>query len=250
MTSKILVVDSDEATVNDIKALLNGAGFFCVGCHSGEECLRRVAGVPFDIIVTEIELPDMSGTELCRVLMYDESTAHIPLVFLSRLSSEVDRVVGLSLGATDYVVKPFSGREFVLRMKAILRRTKNAAPKPLLTNGVIRLDTRSHRAWVDSVPLRLTKLEFKLLAVLVGAGGHVLKREQIIETVWGTDAVVLDRTVDAHIRTLRKKMGEAKVELETVQGVGYRICQHTKPTRKASHTHTQEQGYTNVNDLF
>ena len=250
MTTKILIVDSDESNVEKIASLFNGIGYTCFGCLSAAECLKRLQNMQVDLVITELELSDMSGTELCRAIKYSDSTAHIPVMFLSGMNSEVDRVVGLSLGATDYVVKPYSSRELVLRVKAILRRTIHSRPQPVMSNGVIRLDSRSHRAWVNSRPLPLTKLEFKLLSSLVAAGGHVLKREQIIETVWGANAHVLDRTVDAHIRTLRKKMGAAKDELETVQGVGYRIRQHDDASDPSIGSPLDAQGYTTVNDMF
>ena len=249
MTARILVVDSDESSVERIVSLFNGAGYACVGVFSAAECLSRVHNGQFDLVIMELELGDMTGTELCRSLQYNDATAHIPIMFLSRMNAEMDKVVALSLGATDYVVKPYSSRELVLRVKAILRRTVSGRPLSVLSNGVIRLDSRSHRAWIDVQQLALTKLEFKLLATLVQAGGHVLKREQIIDAVWGANAHVLDRTVDAHIRTLRKKMGDAKDELETVQGVGYRIRQHNDGLDAIS-SQSGPQRYTTVNDLF
>ncbi|MBN2531085.1 MAG: response regulator transcription factor [Deltaproteobacteria bacterium] len=250
MTTKILVVDSDESIVDKISALFNGAGYTCTGAHSGAECVRRIQNTRFDLIIMELELPDMPGTELCRTLKYNGATASTPLMFLSRMGAEMDRVVGLSLGATDYVVKPFSSRELVLRVRAILRRTAQRKTQSVLTNGVITLDPRSHQATLDSETLTLTRIEFRLLASLVGAGGHVLKREQIIELVWGENAHVLDRTVDAHIRTLRKKMGVAKDELETVQGVGYRIRQHRDVHCENTASKNSDVGYTTVNDMF
>lgn len=250
MTFKILVVDNDKDIIHEARELLNGAGYACSGCYTGEECLHRVKKTKYDLIILEAELPDMNGTDLCRQLKYQHKTADIPVVFISSLSSEVDKVVGLSLGATDYILKPFSWREFVLRIKAILRRTTWNSPSEKLTNGVVRIDLRTHAAWIDDVALTLTKLEFKLLSHLIAAQGRVLRRDQIIESVWGVDAVVLDRTVDAHIRTLRKKMGPAKCELETVQGVGYRICQHQENVSAVYEGANKPASYTNVNELL
>jgi two-component system, OmpR family, phosphate regulon response regulator PhoB len=250
MISRILVVDPDIETADTIVGLFSSAGYSCTGCHTAAESLQCVQDVQYDLIISELELPDMSGTELCRSLKYNEGTADIPLVFLSRLAAEVDRVVGLSLGATDYMVKPFSSRELVLRVKAILRRTVRNGADAVVTNGVIRLDMRSFRAWVNSDLLVLTRLEFRLLASLVAAGGHVRKREQIIDDVWGANAHVLDRTVDAHIRTLRKKMGDARDELETVQGVGYRICQHREDDVRPVDSDDSAPRHTTVNDMF
>ncbi|MBN2715901.1 MAG: response regulator transcription factor [Deltaproteobacteria bacterium] len=250
MTVRIMVVDPDHLNIEKLIRLFNGAGYACVGCPTASECLSRLQNTPCDLIITELELTDMSGTELCRLLTYNQDTAHIPVVFLSAMNAEIDKVVALSLGATDYVNKPFSSRELILRVKAILRRTVRSRPQSFVSNGVICLDSRSHRAWANGNLLQLTKLEFKMLTALVGAGGHVLKRDDIINAVWGASAHVLDRTVDAHIRTLRKKLGAAKSELETVQGVGYRIRQHSDGTDSHLESSPSASGYTDVNNLF
>lgn len=237
MAHRILIVEPDKLAAENVMKLLTDAGYDCTVCYTAHECLFRINEVAYNLIITEMILPDMSGVEFCRELTQNDASSPAPLVILSSLDSEMDRVVGLSLGATDYIVKPCFNRELVLRVRAILRRTARGQTPAARTNNVIHIDRQSFRCQVDGVLLRLTPIEFRILAELVGARGRVLTREQIIDAVWEEKIQVTYRTVDVHIRSLRKKLRSAKNDLETVHGVGYRISQHSNITRSAATAH-------------
>jgi two-component system phosphate regulon response regulator PhoB len=170
-------------------------------------------------------LPDIPGTELCRQLKSDPRTRHVPVVMLTARGEEVDRVVGFELGADDYVTKPFSVRELVLRLKAVQRRGRGgrASERPPESVGPIRVDVDAHRAFVDGAEVALTPLEFKLLTTLMARLGRVQSREQLLEDVWEMSSEVETRTVDTHVKRLREKLGSGRDLLETVRGIGYRL---------------------------
>jgi two-component system phosphate regulon response regulator PhoB len=169
-------------------------------------------------------LPGMEGEEVCRLLKQDEATRSIPVLMLTAKGQEVDRIVGLELGADDYVVKPFSPREIVLRVRAILRRAQpEAGPEGVAQIGPLTVDTAGHRVSVGGVSLDLTATEFKLLTTLLSRRGRVQSRDDLLHAVWGYDYAGYGRTVDTHIRRLREKLGEAADMIETVRGVGYRF---------------------------
>jgi two-component system phosphate regulon response regulator PhoB len=178
-------------------------------------------------------LPDIPGTEVCRQIKGNPRTRHVPVVMLTAKGEEVDRVVGFELGADDYVTKPFSVRELVLRVKAILRRAAaagRAAERPPASVGPIRVDLDAHRAWVDGAEVQLTPLEFKLLTLLMARLGRVQSREQLLEDVWEMSAELETRTVDTHVKRLREKLGSGRELLETVRGVGYRLVDPNERT--------------------
>ena len=169
-------------------------------------------------------LPDMSGTEVCRQLKSDPRTRAVPVIVLTARGEELDRVVGFELGADDYVVKPFSVRELILRVRAVLRRAgQQRSDKPVTELGPVRIDADAHRAWVRGEPLDLTPLEFKLLSTLVTRAGRVQSRERLLADVWEMSSELETRTVDTHVKRLREKLGPARDMLETVRGVGYRL---------------------------
>ncbi|MBH25639.1 MAG: DNA-binding response regulator [Myxococcales bacterium] len=229
MSETILIVD-DEA---DLRKLLDfnltAAGFRTVQAATGQEALSRVREETPDLIILDLMLPDMRGTEICRSVKRDPATRHVPVLMLSALGEEIDRVVGFELGAEDYVVKPFSVRELVLRVKAILKRISTSSPveeADELSFGPIRIDRTRHRAWIGEDELKLTALEFKLLSTFVARRGAVQSRERLLEEVWGVDAgVTTTRTVDTHVKRLREKLGPTARFLETVRGVGYRFAE-------------------------
>lgn len=170
-------------------------------------------------------LPGLSGKEVCRQLKADPKTARIPVLMASALGDEIDRIVGFELGADDYVVKPYSMRELVLRVEALLRRGGLVQPdgdEPLVF-GRLRVDEGGFRAWVDGEEVTLTKTEFKLLTTLLARKGRVLSRETLLADVWGITSDVTSRTVDTHVKRLRKRLGEASEYIETLRGVGYRF---------------------------
>lgn len=224
MSKKILVVD-DEADVLDMVCMnLRSAGFGVITAETGAVALQKARTETPDLIVLDIMLPEMTGLEVCKALKKDNSTAAIPIIMLTAKAEEVDRVVGLELGADDYVSKPFSPRELVLRVKSVLRRgQEKTAPDERLTLGELVLDRARHEVAVKGKRIDLTATEFKLLAVLLERRGRVQGRERLLNDVWGYESVIDTRTVDTHVRRLREKLGKASAYIETVRGVGYRV---------------------------
>jgi len=165
----------------------------------------------------------MSGLELCKVLKTDPSTRHIPIIMLTAKAEEVDRIVGLEFGADDYVTKPFSPREMLLRIKAILRRGQSDGVEESMTRGSITIDSARHRVLVAGKPIVLTAVEFKLLSMLMQRPGRVQARDRLLNEVWGYESAIDTRTVDTHVRRLREKLGKAASAIETVRGFGYRL---------------------------
>ena len=224
MSKKILVVD-DEADVLDLVCMnLRAAGFAVTTAENGTAALQKARTEPPDLIILDLMLPELSGIEVCKALKKENATAAIPIIMLTAKSEEVDRVVGLELGADDYVAKPFSPRELTLRVKSVLRRgQEKAAPDERLTLGEMTLDRSRHEVIIKGRRVDLTATEFKLLAVLMERRGRVQGRERLLNDVWGYESVIDTRTVDTHVRRLREKLGKAASYIETVRGVGYRI---------------------------
>jgi two-component system phosphate regulon response regulator PhoB len=176
-----------------------------------------------DVILLDLMLPDIDGTEVCRQIRTSAKTQAIPVIMVTARSDEVDRVVGFELGADDYVTKPFSVRELVLRVRAVLRRGRQLKETESLEIGVLKIDSAAHRVWVGGVEVSLTALEFKLLSTLAACRGRVKTRDALLGEVWGLHMNVETRTVDTHVKRLREKLGDAGVLIETVRGVGYRF---------------------------
>jgi two-component system phosphate regulon response regulator PhoB len=223
--ARILVVE-DEKDLQDVLAYnLRQAGHDPVIVGTGHEALARVAGEPPDLVLLDLMLPDISGTDVCRALKSDPATRQIPVVMLTAKGEEIDRVVGFELGADDYVVKPYSMRELTLRLQRILQR--HSAPADagggLTTFGRLRVDREGHRVWVDNQEVALTALELRLLCTLYDRRGRVQSRAVLLDEVWRMSSDVNTRTVDTHVKRLREKLGEAGAYLETVRGVGYRF---------------------------
>jgi len=201
-----------------------------VACD-GREGLDKIRCSRPDLVLLDIMLPGMSGTEVLRELRSDPRTASVPVVMMTARSEDVDVVVGLQLGADDYVTKPFSMAVLLARISAVLRRSDGPpAGTGVLTVGPILIDQDRHRVEVDGRPVSLTPTEFRLLVAIVAAKGRVLNRNQLIDQALGMDAVVTDRTIDVHLAGLRKKLGEAKRFLGTVRGVGYRLVSEDDDT--------------------
>jgi two-component system phosphate regulon response regulator PhoB len=228
----ILVVDDETELANTVSYALEQDGFVshCVG--SGKAAIEAALTSPCpDLIVLDLMLPDISGTEVCRELRRQEATRSTPILFLTARDNEIDRVVAFEIGADDYVAKPFSVRELVLRVRALLRRAKAPRDKP--TNGGeaqferLRVDADAHQVWVDGKEIALTALEFRLLHTLMNRRGRVQTRARLLEDVWGVHADVTTRTVDTHVKRLREKLGDAGPYVETIRGVGYRFRNKT-----------------------
>src|SRR5207245_2053200 len=173
--------------------------------------------------ILDLMLPKMPGLEVCKILKTDPATRHIPIIMLTARAEEIDRIVGLEFGADDYVVKPFSPREVVLRIKAILRRGTAEENAERLSTGPITIDPARHRVSVDGKQVELTSLEFRLLRTLMQRRGRVQERDRLLNDVWGYESVIDTRTVDTHVRRLREKLGKAGDVIETVRGLGYRL---------------------------
>jgi two-component system phosphate regulon response regulator PhoB len=221
--NRILIVDDEPDLVRLLDYNLRQAGYETATASTGESALAAARARRPDLVVLDLMLPDLSGTEVCRQLKREPGLKDVPILMLTAKSEEVDRVVGFELGADDYVTKPFSVRELILRVKAILRRGVALEPGNTTEVGPIRVDVDAHRAFVDGAEVELTALEFKLLHMMMQRLGRVQSREQLLSDVWGITAEIETRTVDTHVKRLREKLTSARDYIETVRGVGYRM---------------------------
>ncbi|MGB8930224.1 MAG: response regulator [Anaeromyxobacteraceae bacterium] len=220
----VLIVDDERDLLSLLDFNFRSAGFDTLLAATGEEALRTAAQRVPDLVLLDLMLPDLAGTEVCRRLKADARTRDVPVVMLTARGDEIDRIVGFEVGADDYVTKPFSAREVVLRARAILRRaTGRPAERPVAEVGPIRVDVEAHRVFVEGAEVALTPLEFKLLRTLMTRLGRVQPRERLLEDVWEMSTEVETRTVDTHMKRLREKLGAARDLIETVRGVGYRM---------------------------
>jgi len=226
MKQKILIVDDEPDAVELIEFNLKSAGFDVVTASDGEEALKKARLVLPDLIVLDLMLPEVDGMEVCKILRRDQKTSGIPIIMLTAKAAEIDRVLGLELGADDYVTKPFSPRELVLRIKRLLRSGAETDQKlDLIQWKELMVDVPRHQASVKGKSVDLTATEFKLLTVLAQRRGRVQSREQLLHDVWQYDNLIDTRTVDTHMRRLREKLGTAAKYLDTVRGVGYRFVE-------------------------
>lgn len=222
-----LLVVEDEPDIRDLIVLhLTREGFRCRTASTGLDALREVRARPPDLVVLDLMLPGMDGLEVCRRLRGDAATAGVAIIMLTAKTDEIDRVVGLELGADDYIAKPFSPKELVARVRAVLRRARPPAPgTPVLRVGAVTIDPARHLAQAAARPLALTPKEFDLLQTLMESAGRVLSREQLLARVWGHAHAerIESRTVDVHVRRLRAKLGPEGRRITTLTGVGYRF---------------------------
>lgn len=224
--ARILVIE-DEADLQEVLGYnLRQAGHEVLSATRGQDGLRMAREEQPDLVLLDLMLPDVSGKEVCKQLKKGEATEAIPVVMVTARGEEIDRVLGFELGADDYVVKPFSVRELLLRVQAILRRgTEKKETTAHATFGRLRIDREAHRVWVDADEVTLTALEFRLLVALHDAKNRVLTRTVLLDDVWGIEADVTTRTVDTHVKRLRQKLGAAGDYVETIRGVGYRFAE-------------------------
>jgi len=225
MKQRILVIEDDPDIALSLRLKLErDGGFEVVTAHDGAAGLRLAVDRPPDLVLLDVNLPGMDGFEVCRHLRKEPATASTPVIMLTARIGESDRVAGLDLGADDYITKPFSPKEALARVRAVLRRSDRAAGGPeAFADGALRIDVASRQAEVSGQALALTRKEFDLLVELIRQRGRVLTRERLLETVWGYDYPGETRTVDVHVRRLRQKLGSPVDErVETVVGVGYR----------------------------
>jgi len=223
---KILVVDDEPDAIDLIKFNLKAAGYEVITAADGEEALKKTRSMLPDLVILDLMLPEVDGLEVCKILRRDQRVSGIPILMLTAKAAEIDRVLGLELGADDYVTKPFSPRELVLRVKRLLRTepTSNTKEDEIILKE-LRLDVPRHEATVNGRSVDLTATEFKLLTVLARRRGRVQSREQLLHDVWEYDNLIDTRTVDTHMRRLREKLGIAAKYLDTVRGVGYRFVE-------------------------
>jgi DNA-binding response OmpR family regulator len=222
---RVLVVDDEKDLTDLITFNLQRNGYEVVCAYNGNDAIEVARRELPDLIVLDLMLPGIDGTEVTRRLKADSRTENIPLIMLTAKGEETDVVVGLTLGADDYVTKPFSMKILLARLATVLRRTEQAPPvdNALLRAGPLAIDTSKHEVLINEELIRLTLTEFKLLSALVAARGRVLTRDQLMDKAMGTDVFVTDRAIDVHITAIRKKLGDAAWLIHTVRGVGYRL---------------------------
>lgn len=223
---KVLIIEDEPDILELVTYNLDREGFSVSSATNGEEGVLKAKREGPKLILLDLMLPGIDGIEVCRRLRADPVTAGIAVIMLTAKAEESDVILGLGIGADDYVTKPFSPRVLLARVKAVLRRgsvTDDAQPGDIVNRGVLVIDLARHEARLDEVPLVLTPTEFKLLHFLASHPGRVFPRDHIVSRVIGDDAIVLSRNVDVHIRSLRKKLGEHRDLIETVRGVGYRF---------------------------
>ena len=226
MKQRILVVDDEPEAVELVEFNLKQAGYAVTTAADGAEALKKARAQTPDLIVLDVMLPEMDGFEICKTLRLDAATAKVPIIMLTAKAAEIDRVLGLELGADDYLTKPFSPRELLLRVKKMLARSApQEKAKEQLRFGDLLIDQPRHLATWKNKPMDLTATEFKLLTLLAQRAGRVQSRDQLLRDVWEYDSVIDTRTVDTHMRRLREKIGAAAKHLDTVRGVGYRFIE-------------------------
>jgi two-component system phosphate regulon response regulator PhoB len=219
---RVLIVDDDPDIQRLVSYNISQSGFLVTTASSGRTALEAVHRHPPDLIILDLMLPDIDGMEVCRALRQREDSRRIPIIMLTARSEEIDRVVGFELGADDYVMKPFSPRELVLRIKSIFRRVREDRTD-ILQAGAIQLFPQRRQLLVNNQSVVLTAKEFDLLQELMRARGNVLTREVLMDKVWGYHGDATSRTLDTHVRRLREKLGDEGTLVETVRGVGYRM---------------------------
>ena len=229
--AKVLVIE-DEADIRQVLEYnLEANGHKVYAAARGQEGLRLAKEKRPDLVLLDLMLPDLLGTEVCKQLRADPDTAKMAIVMLTAKGEEIDRVVGFELGADDYVTKPFSVRELMLRVQALLRRGNVEVKERVnIEFGVLKVDRGAHRVWVAGDEIELTALEFKLLVTLHDRKNRVQSRSALLNDVWGIEADITTRTVDTHVKRLREKLGAAGDYVETVRGVGYRFAESPNGT--------------------
>lgn len=224
--ASIVVIEDEKDLQKVLEYNLRQAGHQVWIASRGRDGLRLARQHHPDMVLLDLMLPDIPGMEVCRSLRAAPETAGIRVMMLTARGEEIDRVLGFELGADDYVVKPFSVRELLLRIQSVLRRGGPGSPASSLVRfGALRLDREAHRIWVEDAEVELTALEFRLLVTLHDRRNRVLTREILLDDVWGIDADITTRTVDTHVKRLREKLGPAGRYIETVRGVGYRFAE-------------------------
>ena len=222
---KILIVEDDRSLAGVLEYNFSNSGYDAYCAHDGVDAINQARAHSPDVIVLDVMIPLLDGIDTCKRLRSDDSTRDTPILMLTAKGEESDHLTGFSAGADDYVVKPFSVRVLMERVKSLLRRHSRAhgAGSDIVISGPIKVDRVKHRVSLDGTALDLTPSEFRLLDTLIRNPGRAFERSQLIDSALGGDSLVLERTIDVHIRSLRKKLGESAESVETVRGVGYRF---------------------------
>ena len=226
MKKLIAVVDDEQDILQLVSLNLEKAGYRTVQCEDANDLMQILKQQTPDLIVLDLMLPDMDGFDICKNLKMDTKYHNIPIIMLTARGDETDRVLGLEFGADDYIVKPFSPRELTARVKAVLRRIKTKQAKThkvVEISNLLRIDLDKFEVTVDQEKVNLTSTEFKILKLLVERLGWVYSRNQILDYLWGNEKIVLDRTIDVHIKNLREKLGIAGKLIKNIRGVGYKL---------------------------
>ena len=222
--AKILVVDDERDIIELVSYNLEKEGFKVISATDGEKALELVSSDKPEVIILDLMLPGIDGLDVCRELKKNDQTSSIPVIMLTAKGEESDIVIGLELGADDYITKPFSPRVLVARVKAVLRRIESKKEEDKIVRiDQLCIDLLRHQVTLKDKTLALTSTEFNLLTLFVQNRGKVFTRDQILDRAWKDESFVVDRTVDVHVRRLRKKLGQASRFIETVRGVGYRF---------------------------
>ena len=224
MSQKIYIVEDEPDIRETLKYNFSNEGFKVFTAPDGEEALSNIKKILPDVLILDLMLPGLSGLDVCKSIRADDDIRDMSIIMLTAKGEEIDRVIGFELGADDYVTKPFSVRELILRVKVLLKKQRESlVENKLVTFGPIRIDLDAHELKINDKEIVLTALEFKLLQHLVKRKGRVQTREQLLGDVWGYSAEVTTRTVDTHIKRLREKLGNTSEYIQTIRGVGYRF---------------------------
>ncbi len=222
----ILVVDDEQDIVRLLKYNLQKEGYAVLAARTGKQAIEQARQLPH-LILLDVMMPEMDGLDVLKALRKDRTTAHIPIIFLTAKGSEVDQVLGLELGADDYIVKPVSIPVLLARVKNVLRKNEavRAADQPgrAVTRGAVTINPAKHLVTVDGKEIFFPKKEFEVLLHLAEHAGEVVTRDSLLRTIWGSDVQVVDRTIDVHIRKIREKLGAHAAAIETIKGIGYRM---------------------------
>jgi two-component system phosphate regulon response regulator PhoB len=223
-TPRVLVIEDEQDLQEVLQWNLRQTGYEVIGTSSGREGLRLILEERPDVVLLDLMLPDLPGTEICKLVKQNPATRHIPVIMVTAKGDELDRVVGFEIGAADYVVKPFSVRELVLRVRAVLQRGEPAPPtQGMVRLGRLRIDRDAHRVWVDGDEVLLTSIEYRLLLTLYERRNRVQPRAALLQDVWNASSESSSRTIDTHVKRLRAKLGPVGSYIRTIRGVGYRF---------------------------
>jgi len=221
---KILIVDDEPDIVELVKINLEKNGFDVISSYTGREIFNLFKKFGIDLVILDLMLPDIDGLEICKILKSENETKNIPIIMLTAKDTEIDKVLGLELGADDYITKPFSPRELVARVRAVLRRTRKSSDESILKfDNILKIDLKKFEVFVNGEKINLTTTEFKLLKALAIRRGEVLSRNELLDYIWGNEKIVIDRTIDVHIKHLREKLGKVGKFIKNVRGVGYKL---------------------------